>query len=292
MSPQLQRVQKVGVPLNKLPRPKINLGIGVGLRSYHYDEITSLNPAVDWFEIISENFIDAGREANVRLEKILARYPVVQHGVALSIGSADPLDFDYLKKLKNLARKTKTPWLSDHLSWGRVQGSHFHDLLPLPRTRQVVQYVAERARIVQDFLEVPFALENVSSYVAFTEDEMPEWEFYAAVVELADIYMMLDVNNIYVSSRNHQFNPQDYYSNLPLERVIQIHLAGHIDEGPYCLDTHSRPVTDEVWQLYGEVIRLVGPTSTLLEWDDDFISFQDTWKEALRAKEFFHAISC
>jgi len=206
--------------------------------------------------------------------------------VSLAIGSPDPLDFDYLKKLKTLSRLTKTPWISDHLCWGRLAGAHFHDLLPLPYTKEVINYVSERARIVQDYLEVPFALENLSSYVAYKADEMQEWEFYSAIVEKADIYMMLDVNNIYVSSRNHGFAPMDYVNNIPLERVLQIHLAGHRDHGDYIIDTHDDYVCDEVWSLYAEVYPRTGGVSTLLEWDDNFMSFQETWDEAKKAKEF------
>ena len=263
-----------------------NLGIGIGLRPVHYGEIFNSWPPIDWFEIISENFLRAGPAAMGNLERILERYPVVMHGVTLSIGGPDPIDFDYLKRLKALARKTKTPWLSDHLSWGKLAGAHYHDLLPLPHRKEVLDYVAERARIVQDFLEIPFALENLSSYASFRGDEMSEWEFYSGVVEKADIFMMLDVNKIYVSSRNQGFSPKDYYSQIPLDRVIQIHLAGHSDYDAYCLDTHDHPVSDEVWKIYGEVYPQVGPVSTLLEWDDRFISFEATWKEALKAKAF------
>lgn len=263
-----------------------NLGIGLGLRIPHYDDIFTHWPDVDWFEIISENFMVEGGKPLETLEKILDRYPVVQHGVTLSIGGPAPLDFDYLKKLKALSRITKTPWISDHLCWGQVPGSHFHDLLPLPQTDEVVNYVAERARIVQDFLEVPFALENLSSYVAFTQDEMPEWEFYASVVEKADISMMLDVNNVYVSSRNHNFNPKEYLDALPLDRVIQFHLAGHSDYGDYVLDTHDHPVRSEVWDLYEYIYSITGGASTLLEWDENIPSFDETWTEALKARQF------
>ena len=263
-----------------------NLGVGLGLRSVHYKSIFESWPAVDWFEIISENFMVEGGRPLENLEKILDHYPVAMHGVSLSIGSPDPLDFDYLKKLKKLAEKTKTPWISDHLSWGKLKGAHYHDLLPLPYTKEVVEFVAERARIVQDFLEVPFALENLSSYATFEEDQMPEWEFYRSVVEKADIYMMLDVNNIYVSSRNHHFDPMEYVDALPYERVLQIHLAGHRDRGDHFLDTHDNYVCDEVWDLYAKVYPLTGGVSTLLEWDDNFISFEETWQEALKAKAF------
>src|SRR3990167_1449486 len=264
-----------------------NLGIGISLRPAHYAAIFHSWPAIDWFEIISEQFLRAPPQAMETLEKILERYPVVMHGVSLAIGSPDPLDFDYLKQLKELARKTKTPWLSDHLSWGKLAGAYYHDLLPLPYSKEVLDYVAERARIVQDFLEIPFALENLSSYAGFTGDEMSEWDFYAGVIEKADIFMMLDVNNIYVSSRNQGFAPKEYYSQLPLERVVQIHLAGHSDYDAYCLDTHDHAVCDEVWKIYAEVYEKTGPISTLLEWDDHFIPFADTWKEALKAKSLF-----
>lgn len=274
--------------LNKIP----NLGIGIGLREPHYDDILNLEPAIDWFEIISENYMGVGGKQIDVLLKLIEKYPIVQHGVSLGIGSPTPLDFDYLKKLKELTKITKTPWVSDHLCWGQRPGAHYHDLLPLPYTKEVIKYVAERARIVQDFLELPFALENLSSYVAFTLDEMPEWDFYSEVVEQADIYMMLDVNNIYVSSRNHGFDPKTYYQNVPLDRVIQMHLAGHRDFGDYVLDTHDHPVRNEVWDLYAEIYPLTGGVSTLLEWDDNFVSFEETWKEALKAKQFQKEISC
>jgi uncharacterized protein len=267
----------------------LNLGIGVGLRKEHYEEILQTDAPIDWFEIISENFMVEGGKPLEILEQILQKYPVVQHGVSLAIGSPDPLDFDYLKKLKTLAAKTKTPWISDHLCWGRLPGMHFHDLLPLPYTKEVIDYVAERARIVQDYLEIPFALENLSSYVAYCQSQMPEWEFYSQVVEKAGIFMMLDVNNIYVSSHNHDFDPKDYYENIPLDKVIQIHLAGHSVKDNYILDTHDNFVCDEVWKIYAEVISKTGPISTLLEWDGQFISFENTCQEALKAKQYLRA---
>lgn len=271
---------------DKLP----NLGIGIGLRPAHYQDIFSQKPDIDWFEIISENFMIDGGKPLENLEKILDQYKVVQHGVNLSIGGPHPLDWGYLKKLKALLKKTKSPWVSDHLCWGRLPHAHFHDLLPLPYTKEVIEYVALRAKIVQDYLEVPFALENLSSYVSFKADEMPEWDFYTAVVEKADIYMMLDVNNIYVSSRNHGFDPETYYNNIPLERVLQIHLAGHKDYGTYVLDTHDDFVRDEVWKIYADVYPKTGGVSTLLEWDGHFINFEETWKEALKAKKFQHIL--
>lgn len=267
-----------------------NLGIGIGLRHQHLDDIFRLQPDIDWFEIISENYMLEGGPPLENLKKILERYRVVQHGVSLSIGSAAPLDFDYLKKLKALTKLTKTPWVSDHLCWGRLPGAHYHDLLPLPYTKEVIAYVVERARVVQDYLELPFALENLSSYVAFKQDEMPEWEFYGSIVEKADIYMMLDVNNIYVSSRNHGFDPKEYCRNIPIDRVIQIHLAGHKDYGDFVVDTHDNHVRDEVWQLYAEIYPKTQGVSTLLEWDDNIPSFEETWAEALKAKKFQQGI--
>jgi len=268
-----------------------NLGIGVGLRPVHYEEIFREKPKIDWFEIISENFMVDGGAPIDNLERILELYPVVQHGVSLAIGSPDPLDFDYLKRLKALTSKTKTPWVSDHLCWGKLPGAHYHDLLPLPLTKEVMHYVADRARIVQDYLELPFALENLSSYVGYTSDEMTEWEFYSGVVEEADIYMMLDVNNIYVSSRNHGFDPKTYIDYVPVDRILQIHLAGHSDYDAYVLDTHDDFVRDEVWALYAEIYPKTKGVSTLLEWDDRFISFQRTWEEALKAKQFQQTLS-
>ncbi|SCA64144.1 UPF0276 protein Anae109_1558 [Chlamydiales bacterium SCGC AG-110-P3] len=274
--------------MTKLDLP--NLGIGIGLRVPHYDEILSQNPNLDWLEIISENYMVDGGSPLHYLEQFLDRYPIVQHGVSLAIGSPAPLDWEYLKKLKELTQRTKTPWVSDHLCWGQLPGAHYHELLPLPYTREVINYVAERARIVQDYLEIPFALENLSSYVSFVDDEMPEWEFYGSVVEKADISMMLDVNNIYVSSRNHGFDPRDYTRHIPLDRVIQIHLAGHTDHGDYVLDTHDHRVCDAVWDIYADIWPQTGGVSTLLEWDDNFVSFEETWKEALKAKQFQQSI--
>jgi len=263
-----------------------NLGIGIGLRPAHYEEIFATLPKIDWFEIISENFMVEGGRPLAILEKILEHYPVVQHGVNLCIGSTEPLDWDYLKRLKKLTKITKTPWLSDHLCWGRLAGAHYHDLLPLPYTQEALTLVSERARIVQDFLEIPFALENLSSYVTFKESEMSEWDFYREIVERAEIYMMLDVNNIYVSSQNHGFNPFEYLEAMPKERILQIHLAGHTNQGSYLLDTHDNYVCDQVWELYAHIYQQIGGVSTLLEWDENYLSFDATWKEALKAKQF------
>lgn len=273
------------MPFFSTSSPVKNLGIGLGLRAPHIETILSTLPPVDWFEIISENYLFEGKPKHT-LERILEHYPVVMHGVTLAIGSPEPLNFTYLKKLKELARFTQTPWVSDHLCWGKLKGAYFHDLLPLPRTKDVIAYVAERARIVQDFLEVPFALENLSSYAEFHEDAMSEAAFYREVVEKADIWMMLDVNNIYVSAFNNDFDPLDYIKETPLERVLQIHLAGHSRQEKVIIDTHDNYVCDEVWELYRKVYPQTRGVSTLLEWDDNFLPFEETWQEALKAKNF------
>jgi uncharacterized protein (UPF0276 family) len=267
-----------------MPKPLPHLGFGLGLRIPHYAYIFEHLPKVDFFEIISENFMAAGGLPLYNLDRILEHYPVVLHGVCMSLGAPDPLDFDYLRKLKALARKTKTPWLSDHLCWTRVGAHHYHDLLPLPYTQEAVKHVSEKARVAQDFLEVPLGIENLSAVAEFTASEMTEWEFYRAVVDRADCRMMLDVNNIYVSSRNHHFDPADYVSGLDLSRVCQIHLAGHTDKGAYVLDTHDHPVRDEVWDLYKRVYAECGGASTLVEWDDNFLPFPETHAEVLKAK--------
>jgi uncharacterized protein len=261
-------------------------GIGLGLRVPHYDHILSEKPTVDWFEIISETFmVDGGRPLEV-LDRILAQYRVVQHGVSLYFGSADDPDRNHLKKLKALTKRTKTPWLSDHLCWGSVDGTYSHDLLPMPYTFAAAKRTAEKIRMVRDYLELPIAVENVSSYTEFHVSEMTEWEFLAEVVEQADCGILLDVNNIYVSSKNHGFNPYDYVNNVPHHRVAQMHIAGHTKFEKYILDTHDHPVLDPVWKLYAHAIKLCGVTATLLEWDDKIPSFQEVHDEALKANEF------
>jgi len=261
-------------------------GIGIGLRVPHYGHILSRKPAVDWFEIISENFmVEGGRPLKV-LDQILEQYRVVQHGVAMYLGSTDGLDRDYLRKLKRLVKRTNTPWLSDHLCWGSVDGSHSHDLLPLPYTFEAAAHTARRIREARDFLEVPILVENVSSYAEFHASEMTEWEFLAEVVEQADAGILLDVNNIYVSSQNHQFNPDEYLNAIPHHRVGQVHIAGHSRFEKYVLDTHDHPVLDPVWKMYAQAIRLTGPTATLLEWDDRIPPLEEVHQEALKAGRF------
>lgn len=261
-------------------------GVGIGLRVPHYRHILDKKPVVDWFEIISENYmIDGGRPLSV-LDSILDQYRVVQHGVSMYFGSADPLSREHLHRLKALVRRTNTPWLSDHLCWGSVDGTYTHDLLPMPYTFEAAHKTAEKIRQVQDFLEIPVAVENVSSYAEFHVSQMTEWEFLNEVVEQADCGILLDVNNIYVSSQNHNFDPRDYIEAVPAERVAQIHVAGHSKFEKYILDTHDHPVLDPVWGLYARAIERCGPTATLLEWDDSIPSFDEVHAEALKANRF------
>lgn len=263
-----------------------NLGIGIGLRIPHYQHIFERKPVVDWFEIISENFmVDGGRPRAV-LDQILDRYKVVQHGVSMYFGSVTAPDPEHLRRLKDLVRHTGTPWLSDHLCWGSVDGTYTHDLLPLPYTWEAVERTAARVRMVQDYLEIPVAVENVSSYAAFNDSQMTEWEFLTEVVERADCGILLDVNNIYVSAMNHEFNPRTYVDAIPAERVAQIHIAGHSRYEKYILDTHDHPVIEPVWALYARAIERCGPTPTLLEWDDRIPSFDEVHAEALKAARY------
>jgi uncharacterized protein (UPF0276 family) len=264
-------------------------GVGIGLRIPHYRHILERRPGVDWFEIISENFmVDGGRPLAI-LDQILERYRVVQHGVSMYLGSADPLDREHLRRLKALARRTRTPWLSDHLCWGSVDGRYTHDLLPMPYTWEAVRVTAAKIRQARETLEVPVIVENVSSYAEFHESEMAEWEFLNEVAERADCGILLDVNNIYVSSRNHGFDPFTYLNAVPAERVAQIHIAGHSKFEKYILDTHDHPVLDPVWRLYARAIQRCGPTATLLEWDDRIPPFEEVHAEALKANRYLNA---
>ena len=266
-----------------------DLGIGIGLRIPHYNHILNKKPACDWFEIISENYmVDGGRPLEI-LDRILEQYKVVQHGVSAYFGSTDRLNRVHLNALKRLVRRTNTPFLSDHLCWGSVDGTYSHDLLPMPYTFAAAKLTAQRIREARDFLEIPICVENVSSYAEFHVSEMNEWEFLTEVVERADCGILLDVNNIYVSSKNHGFDPYDYLNNVPHERVGQIHVAGHSMYEKYVLDTHDHPVLTPVWKMYSHAIRLCGPTNTLLEWDAHVPSFDEVHAEALKANRFIAA---
>jgi len=267
-----------------------DLGVGLGLRSVHYTHIVEAQPEVDWFEILSENYMQTAGRPLEWLDAIAARYPVVMHGVSLSIGSTDPLDRAYLTELRALRDRTKARWVSDHLCWTGVSGKNTHDLLPMPYTEEALRHVAERVRAVQDFLGAPLALENPSTYVEFASEPrapvMREWEFLARLAEEADCALLLDVNNVFVSAFNHGFDPRDYLAALPFDRVVQMHVAGHTHHGTHIIDSHIGPVVDDVWRLLGDAWQRAGGTSVLLEWDAEIPSFEVTHAEALRAKAF------
>ncbi|MFV0445996.1 MAG: DUF692 domain-containing protein [Planctomycetaceae bacterium] len=262
-----------------------HLGFGLGLRSVHYPYILKQQPPVDWFEIISENYMDSQGRPRYVLDQIAERYPIVMHGVSLSIGSSDPLNFDYLSKLKSLAGHVQARWVSDHLCWTGVAGRNSHDLLPVPLTEESLRHIVRRVRVVQDYLERPLVLENPSSYVTFACSTMPEWEFLTRLTEETSCGLLLDVNNVYVSSRNHDFDPEQYLRSVPVERVVQFHLAGHTDLGTHCIDTHAGQVVDRVWELYRLAHELTGGVSTLLEWDASIPSFPEVHAEVLKAQE-------
>lgn len=266
-----------------------NLGLGVGLRTAHFAHILEHWPAVDWFEIISENFLEShGRPRHV-LDRIAERYPIVMHGVSLSIGSTDPLDFEYLSKLKRLAADVSARWVSDHLCWTGVLGRNSHDLLPMPLNEESLDHVVQRVRIVQDFLERPLVLENPSTYVSFRDSSMSEREFLSRLAEEADCGLLLDVNNVYVSSVNHGFDPDEYIRNVPHRRIVQMHLAGHSTFPTHLIDTHDHPVIDRVWKLYALAHGLTGGVSTLLEWDAQIPPFPVVHAEVLKAQQYMSA---
>jgi uncharacterized protein len=261
----------------------VPLGVGVGLRSPYVEHVVNTRPPLDWFEVIAENFMVEGGRPLETLERIGAHYPLVPHGVAMYLGSAQGLDRAHLQRWKQLVRRLRPPWASDHLCWGSVDGGTSHDLLPLPYSTEVAALCAEAIRQVQDTLELPFAIENVSSYAEFRGSTMTEWQFLVEVAERADCGILLDVNNVYVSSVNHGFDPREYLRAIPVERVAQVHLAGHAPQQGFLLDTHDRPVAEPVWQLYAETIARLGPTPTLLEWDAELPSFDELLVEASKA---------
>jgi len=261
-----------------------HLGVGVGLRRPHYVHVLDARPAMDWFEVIAENFmVEGGRPLEV-LEGVRANYPIVLHGVSLSLGSTDPLNRAYLRQLAQLARRFAPAWISDHLCWTGVGGHNLHDLLPLPYTDDTVAHVVRRIRDAQDILGRHILIENVSSYLAYSHSTLTESEFLAAVAEAADCGILLDINNIFVSAFNRRFDARRYIDEIPVERVVQFHLAGHSDHGAYLLDTHDHPIRPEVWQLYEYAVRCFGPVATLIERDDNIPEFAELQAEAAEAR--------
>jgi hypothetical protein len=263
-----------------------DLGVGVGLRTVHFGHILSKHPPVDWFEILSENYLDTGGRPLYILDQVCERYPVALHGVSMSIGSTDPLDVPYLKKLKALAERTRAHWVSDHLCWTGVLSRNTHDLLPMPYTEEALRHTARRAREASEILERPLILENPSSYVEFKDSTLSEWDFLARLCDEADCGLLLDVNNVYVSSFNHRFDPRVYIDAIPADRVVQFHVAGHTNKGTHILDTHSDHALPEVWELYRRAWARTGGGATLYEWDADIPEFDVLLKEAQQALRF------
>lgn len=275
MKPETRSSNRWGLP---------DLGIGIGLRTVHYPHILETWPSVDFFEVLSENYMDTGGRPLWVLDQVAERYPIVLHGVSMNIGSADPLDREHLSKLKALAARTRARWLSDHLCWTGVAGRNTHDLLPLPLNEESLRHVAARVKAVSEILERPLMLENASTYAEFTSSSMPEWEFFGRLMEEADCGMLLDVNNVYVSSYNHGFDPKAYVDAIDPSRVTQYHLAGHTNKGTHIIDTHNDHVIDPVWDLYRRSVARTGNVATLLEWDADIPEFDVVHGEALKAR--------
>jgi uncharacterized protein len=267
------------------------LGAGIGLRRQHFTEIIERKPAVRWFEVIPENFLNRGGFCADALQKIAAHYPLVAHGVSLSIGSTDPLDMEHLRDLKRFCDECKSPWFGDHLCFTMVDHVNLNDLIPLPFTKETVHHVAERSRIVQDVLERPFLLENVTYYMAPSRSHMTEAQFITAILEEADCGLLLDVSNVLLNSKNHGFDPVEFLDSIPLNRVGQVHLAGFEQQGDILLDTHAKPVADETWELYRRVLERIGPTSALVEWDAEIPTLDRLLQEAEMAQELMDEVT-
>ena len=266
------------------------LGFGLGLRIPHFQDILDQRPAVDWFEVLSENFMVDGGKPKYFLHAIREHYPMVMHGVSMSIGQPEGVDMGYVKRLRQLADEVQPEWISDHLCWTGTAAQNLHDLLPLPYTEEALQHIVEQVNKVQDVLGRRLLLENVSSYVQFKDSSMTEWEFISEVANRADCLLLLDVNNIYVSSRNHGFDTQDFIHGVPAERVWQIHLAGHTDYGDYVIDTHDHPIRQEVFELYRDAIKVLGPVSTMIERDDRIPPLAELMHELAQVRRYAEAV--
>lgn len=262
-----------------------SLGFGLGLRSEHYTSILNTLPSVDWFEIISENYLVPGGRPLYYLDQIREKYPLAMHGVSLSIGSTDPLNWDYLKQLKKLSERVNPIFISDHLCWTGVKGLNMHDLLPLPFTEETLQHVVSRIQQVQDFLGRQLLFENVSSYITFQESSFTEWAFLSQVALHADCHILLDINNIYVSAFNHGFSAEEFLSGIPLDRVKQFHLAGHSNHQTHIIDTHDAPIIDPVFDLYEKAVQHFGAIPTMIERDDNIPPLEDLLLELEQVKK-------
>lgn len=261
------------------------LGFGLGLRTDHYSEIFDNEPDIDWFEVLSENYMVPGGQPLRMLDRVRERYPVVMHGVSMSIASTAPMDMDYLRGLRSLAERVEPKWISDHLCWTGVHGVNLHDLLPIPYTEEALSHVTDRVHQVQEFLDRPLTLENVSTYVSFGCSEMPEWEFISELSKRTGCWLLFDVNNVYVSAFNHGYDPKAFIDGIPADRVVQFHVAGHSHMGTHIIDTHDATVCDDVWDLYRHALRRFGPVSTMIERDDHIPPLSDLIDELAVARQ-------
>ncbi len=263
---------------------------GIGLRPLHFMEVLETRPPLPWFELHSENFFVAGGPLRDTLLRVAENYPLSLHGVGLSLGSAEPLNAGHLRQLQALVERVQPGLVSDHLCWGHIAGVHWNNLLPLPFTEEAVAICARHIRQIQDVLGREFVVENVSSYFTCEHDAMPEWEFVAAVVREAGCGLLLDVNNVYVNSVNHSFDPQRYIEHMPAAAVREVHLAGYTEklglDASLLIDSHSCPVADVVWDLYAFTLQRIGPRPTLIEWDQDIPELHVLASEAARAQEY------
>lgn len=275
---------------DKLTKELPNPGLGLGLRSKHFNYILERRPEVDWFEIISENFMDSGGRPRHVLRQLAERYPIIMHGVSLSIGSTDPLNTEYLSKLKALADEINPLWVSDHLCWTGVNGINTHDLLPVVLNEESLRNVCSRVREVQDFMGRPMVFENPSTYLTFKHSTISEYDFLRYMTEETGCGLLLDVNNVYVSSFNNDFDPVHYIEQLPHSSVVQMHIAGHQHNGTHIIDTHDAKVAREVWKLFNLAWKLTGGVATLLEWDNHIPEFEEYHAELLKAKQFMKTV--
>jgi uncharacterized protein len=263
-----------------------DFGLGMGLRSVHYTHVLQNKPEVDFFEVISETFLGKGGKRKAILEEVASHYRVLLHGVSMAVGNTDPIDFEYLGELKKLAHMVKAPFVSDHLCWNAYMCHNSHDLFPIPLTEKTLQHVVGRVRQIQDFLELPVALENPSNYLEFKMSQMSEIEYLSRLAEEADCALLMDVNNVFVSANNHGFDPDEYIEQVPIERVLYHHVAGHTDKGTHIVDTHSDHVVDKVWEMYSRLHERHGGRSTMVEWDADIPDFETVHREVLKAQSY------